>query len=81
MRDWSVEQLREIETAFRLNGQERRLYIEGQPHVVRSVLLMQPSYGADHTGKRLDIDALDPEGNMVKIRLYTSEWPEERRRG
>lgn len=78
-KDWEIEQLREIETALR-NAQGKRVYLNGQPCIINSVFLVQPAVVADHPGKELGIDATDPEGNGHEIRLYTSEWPEERRR-
>lgn len=79
MKDWTIEQLREIETALR-NGREKRVYLNGEPCVINHLLLVRPAVVAHHAGKSLEIDALDAHGNKHEIRLYTSDWPEERRR-
>jgi hypothetical protein len=79
MKDWSIEQLRELETALR-NVQGKRLYLNGESCTIDHVMLVQPAFIAQHSGRALEVDALDTHGNKHKIRLYTSEWPEERRR-
>lgn len=78
-KDWKIEQLRETETALR-NAQEKRIYLNGEPCIISHLMLVQPSFTANHPGKVLEIDAIDTHGNKHEIRLYTSEWPEERRR-
>lgn len=78
MEDWKIEQLREIKTALR-NAREKYVYLNGQLCTVTSVLLVQPAFIVHHPGKALEIDAVDIHGSKHEIRLYTSEWPEERR--
>ncbi len=77
-KDWKIEQLREIETAFH-NARKKRVYLNGEPCMVTHFLLVQPAFIANHPGKALEIDVTDTHGNKQEIRLYTSEWPEERR--
>lgn len=78
MNDWTIEQLREIETAFR-NVQGKRIYLNGEPCTIQHLMLVQPAFSANHLGNALQIDAVGANGNTHKIRLYTKEWPEERR--
>lgn len=78
MKDWNIEQLRELNTAFR-NVQEKHVYLNGQPCTVQSISLVQPAFIAQHSGRVLGIDIVDPDGTRHEIRLYTSDWPEERR--
>ena len=78
-KDWKIEQLREMETALR-NAQQKRIYLNGEPCIITHMMLVQPALVANHKGRALEIDAVDTHGNKRKIRLYTSEWPEERRR-
>jgi hypothetical protein len=77
MKDWNIEQLRELETALR-NVQGKRIYLNGESCTIDHVMLVQPAFIAQHPGKVLEIDAVDTHGKH-EIRLYTSEWPEERR--
>lgn len=83
--DWKIEQLRELETAFRVNVSGSNnpcgkcVYLNGKPCTIEHLLLVQPSVGANHAGKSLEIDVLDADGNKHEIRLYTSDWPEDRR--
>jgi hypothetical protein len=79
MKDWNIEQLRELETALH-QGQGKRVYLNGEPCIINHLMLVQPALIANHPGKALEIDAVDTHGNKHEIRLYSSEWPEERRR-
>ena len=84
-KDWKIEQLRDLETAFRVavsgsdNPLGKRVYLNGEPCIVRHLLLVQPSVAANHAGESLEIDLIDSENDKHEIRLYTSDWPEGRR--
>jgi hypothetical protein len=77
-KDWKIEQLREVERTFR-TAQGKRVYLNGEPCIIHHLMLVQPAFIANHPGKALEIDVIDTHGNKHEIRLYTSEWPEERR--
>lgn len=79
MKDWDIRQLRELETALR-NAQGKRVYLNGEPCIIKHLMLVQPAVIANHPGRALEIDAIDTHGNKREIRLYTQEWPEERRK-
>lgn len=84
-KDWKIEQLRELETAFHVavsgsnNPLGKRVYLNGEPCTINHLLLVQPALAAHHPGKSLEIDLVDSENNKHEIRLYTSDWPEDRR--
>ncbi len=79
MKDWTVEQLRELETALR-NVQGKRIYLNGEPCIINHLMLVQPALIANHPGRALELDAIDSHGNKLEVRMYTPDWPEDRRR-
>lgn len=84
--DWKIEQLRELETAFRVNvsgsnnPQNKHIYLDGKSCAITHLLLVRPSVAANHEGRSLEIDLADESGAKHEIRLYTAGWPEESRK-